>query len=102
MPSLPVPQNTGRRGEVEGIVASLGGYNTAQLQGDGQIKQGQRLHARLEQAVAQSHGDLMGLQFKPWNLKGWSMEKSRLTVPDSQELSSGQARRACQMGSVAA
>lgn len=32
----------------------------------------------------------MRLQLRPWNLKGW--EKARLTVRDSQESSSGQAR----------
>ena len=64
--------------------------------------QGSRVWLGQAQAVAQSHGDSVGLQFKPWNPKVWSMEKPRLTVPDSQESSSGWARRPCQTGFAAA
>lgn len=56
----------------------------------------------LGRAVAQCHGDL-GLQLKPWNLKGWNTEKARLTNAKLSrvKLRPGQARRACQMGSIA-
>lgn len=93
MPPLPIPQNAGRGGTVGGAESPVWVVEHSMTAGvwTDEARTSKSCRHGLGRTVAQCHGDL-GLQLKPWNLKGWNTEKARLTVPNSQESSSGQTR----------